>query len=250
MKLNEINIRDPFVVYENGTYYLYGTRAKDFGCHVGGVDVYRSKDLESWSEPIECFNSEQFGLNRKVNWAPEVHRYKGAYYMFITLTQENGLRGTYSLRADSPLGPFVPHSAGALTPSEWECLDGTLYVDDAGAPYLVFCHEHTQIKDGTVCVACFGDIANAERAKAIVQSIAHDPEVGDMFVGVVVRILSTLGAFVEFAPGKDGMIHISKLSEERVNKVEDVLNIGDKVKVKIVKISEKGIDLKLLEKMD
>ena len=83
MKLNEINIRDPFVVYENGTYYLYGTRAKDFGCHVGGVDVYRSKDLESWSEPIECFNSEQFGLNRKVNWAPEVHRYKGAYYMFF-----------------------------------------------------------------------------------------------------------------------------------------------------------------------
>ncbi len=105
-------------------------------------------------------------------------------------------------------------------------------------------------EDGTVCVACYGDVANANRAKAIIQSIAHDPEVGDMFVGVVVRILSKVGAFVEFAPGKDGMIHISKLSEQRVNQVEDVLNIGDKVKVEIIKIGEKGIDLRLLEKMD
>ena len=153
MKATEINIRDPFIVYENGIYYMYGTRARDFGCHVGGVDVYRSDDMESWSEPIECFNSEKHGLNRMVNWAPEVHRYKGSYYMFITLTQENGLRGTYSLRADSPLGPFVPHSVGALTPSEWECLDGTLYVDDMEVPYLVFCHEHTQIIDGTICYA-------------------------------------------------------------------------------------------------
>ena len=105
-------------------------------------------------------------------------------------------------------------------------------------------------EDGTVCIACFGDIANAKRAQAIVESIAHDPEVGDMFVGVVVRILSKVGAFVEFAPGKDGMVHISKLSEQRVNQVEDVLNIGDKVKVEIIKIGEKGIDLKLLEKMN
>ena len=104
--------------------------------------------------------------------------------------------------------------------------------------------------DGTVCIACYGDVANAKRAKAIVESIAHDPEVGDMFVGVVVRVMSKLGAFVEFAPGKDGMIHISKLSEQRVNQVEDVLNVGDKVKVEIIKIGEKGIDLRLLEKMD
>ena len=105
-------------------------------------------------------------------------------------------------------------------------------------------------EDGTVCIACYGDVANAKRAQAIVESIAHDPEVGDMFVGVVVRILSKVGAFVEFAPGKDGMVHISKLSEQRVNQVEDVLNIGDKVKVEIIKIGEKGIDLKLLEKMN
>ena len=179
MKANEINIRDPFIVYENGIYYMYGTRAKDFGCHVGGVDVYRSKDLESWSEPIECFNSEQFGLNRMVNWAPEVHRYKGAYYMFITLTQENGLRGTYSLRADSPLGPFKPHSAGALTPNEWECLDGTLYVDDAGAPYLVFCHEHTQIIDGTICYARMNETLDALEGDVVTLFAASESAVTD-----------------------------------------------------------------------
>ena len=97
-------------------------------------------------------------------------------------------------------------------------------------------------------ISTVGPIENAERAKAIIMSIAHDPEVGDMFVGTVVRIL-TFGAFVEFAPGKDGMIHISKLSSKRVEKVEDVVNIGDTVKVEIIKIGEKGIDLKLLEKM-
>ena len=98
-------------------------------------------------------------------------------------------------------------------------------------------------------IACVGPVENAERAKAIVLSIARDPEVGDMYVGTVVRIL-TFGAFVEFAPGKDGMIHISKLSDKRVEKVEDVVKIGDTVKVEIIKIGDKGIDLKLLEKMN
>ncbi len=103
--------------------------------------------------------------------------------------------------------------------------------------------------DGTVCIASYGDSAAAEKAKAIVESIVHDPEVGDMFIGRVVRILSQTGAFVEFAPGKDGMIHISKLSDKRVDKVEDVLSLGDVVKVRIIKIGEKGIDFKLLEKL-
>ena len=151
MKKEQINIRDPFVVYENGKYYLYGTRAKDFGYRTKGFDVYISDDLIDWSEPIECFNSEKYGLNSAVNWAPEVHKYNGKYYMFATFTQENGMKGTYSLCADSPLGPFIPNSNGALTPNDWECLDGTLYIDESGTPYLIFCHEHMQIVDGTIC---------------------------------------------------------------------------------------------------
>ena len=150
MRNSEINIRDPFVLVKDGIYYLYGTRAANFGRKTAGFDVYKSTDLESWSEPIQCFESEKYGFNSGVNWAPEVHEYKGAYYLFATFTQENGLRGTYILRSDSPEGPFAPHSSDAVTPDGWECLDGTLYVED-GMPYIVFCHEHTQITDGTIC---------------------------------------------------------------------------------------------------
>ena len=105
--------------------------------------------------------------------------------------------------------------------------------------------------DGRVCIATMGtNMENAYRAKNIVLSIAKEPEVGDMYIGKVARILSGKGAFVELAPGKDGMIHISKLADHRVEQVEDVVNIGDTVKVEIIKIGEKGIDLKLLEKIE
>ena len=75
MNCNEINIRDPFVLYENGQYYMYGSRAKNFAMCSGGFDVYVSADLENWSEPKVCFNSEAFDLNNGANWAPEVHKY-------------------------------------------------------------------------------------------------------------------------------------------------------------------------------
>ena len=151
MKKEQINIRDPFVFVEDGKYYMYGTRGSGFGTHTGGFDVYVSSDLEDFSEPIECFNSAKYGFNKSVNWAPELHKYNGKYYMLATFEQESGFRGTYSLVADSPCGPFEPCSKGALTPSDWSSLDGTLYIDENEIPYLVFCHEHTQIKDGTVC---------------------------------------------------------------------------------------------------
>ena len=95
------------------------------------------------------FDSEKFGLNRQANWAPEVHEFNGKYYMFATFLKENDLRGTYILVSDSLEGEFVPLTGKAITPYEWECLDGTFWVED-GIPYCVFCHEHTQILDGTV----------------------------------------------------------------------------------------------------
>lgn len=151
MKQNEINIRDPFILKDGDTYYLYGTRANNFGTKVNGFDVYRTKDLVDFSEPKVCFDSEKWGMNRGVNWAPEVHKYNNEYYMFATFTKENGLRGVYILKSDKPDGEYKPHSDGAVTPDEWECLDGTLYISKNNEPYLVFCHEHTQIIDGTVC---------------------------------------------------------------------------------------------------
>ena len=101
----------------------------------------------------------------------------------------------------------------------------------------------------------FGDVYIASpnedmiaKARKIIELIVNDPEVGLETEGTVVRTAS-FGAFVEIAPGKDGMIHISKLDKKRVDKVEDVVKIGDKVLVKVDGISEKGISLSLVKKL-
>ncbi len=81
-----------------------------------------------------------------------------------------------------------------------------------------------------------------KRALSIIQTIVTDPEIGSMYYGKVTRILP-IGAKVEIAPGKEGLVHISKLDDHRVEKTEDVVSIGDIIPVKVIKISEKGIDL-------
>ena len=102
--------------------------------------------------------------------------------------------------------------------------------------------------DGTVFIAT-NNQEMSDKAKRIIMAIVKEPEIGDEFTGKVVRIMN-FGAFVELAPGKDGMIHISKLAKERVENVTDVVNIGDTVHVKVIKIDEKGrIDLKLIKKL-
>lgn len=102
--------------------------------------------------------------------------------------------------------------------------------------------------DGQVFIAS-DDLDRAEHAKKIVMNIVKDIEVNEEFEGKVVRILD-FGAFVELAPGKDGMVHISKLAKERVEKVTDVVNLGDTVLVKVIKVDDKNrIDLKLIKKL-
>ena len=92
--------------------------------------------------------------------------------------------------------------------------------------------------DGRVFIAGV-DSEMANRAKEIIETITMDLEVGKTYVGKVVKIMN-FGAFVEIAPGKEGMIHISKLAKERVEKVEDVVNIGDTVAVKVIEIDDQG----------
>ncbi len=93
-------------------------------------------------------------------------------------------------------------------------------------------------EDGTIYIAGT-DRDSCEAAKKTIETIVFVPEVGQLYYGKVVRILQ-FGAFVELAPGKDGMVHISKLAERRVEKVEDVINIGDMIWVKVTDIDEKG----------
>lgn len=100
--------------------------------------------------------------------------------------------------------------------------------------------------DGRVFIAT-PDEAMAQKAKTMILNIATDVEVGQTFEGKVVRIMQ-FGAFVELALNKDGMIHISKLAKERIEKVTDVVNLGDTVKVEVIKVDDKGrVDLKLIE---
>ena len=102
--------------------------------------------------------------------------------------------------------------------------------------------------EGKVTIASTDEAMN-EKAKQIIADICFEPQVGEMYEGTVVRILE-FGAFVQLRAGVDGMIHISKLSDKRVKKVEDVVTIGDKVQVEVIKLDEKGrVDLKLVKKL-
>ena len=92
--------------------------------------------------------------------------------------------------------------------------------------------------DGSVSV-CGTDKAMIDKAISIIKSIVTEIEPGQILTGTVVRIMN-FGAFVELAPNKDGMIHISKLSDKRVAKVEDVVNIGDEVTVKVIEVDKMG----------
>ncbi len=92
--------------------------------------------------------------------------------------------------------------------------------------------------DGNVFISGING-ENANKALQIIHTIANDPEVGAIYKGKVVRIMD-FGAFVEIAPGKDGLVHISKLDKSRVEKVEDVVSIGDEIVVKVTEIDRQG----------
>jgi polyribonucleotide nucleotidyltransferase len=92
--------------------------------------------------------------------------------------------------------------------------------------------------DGNIYISAT-DIEVCHAAKKAIENIVFVPEVGKLYYGKVVRILP-IGAFVELVPGKDGMVHISKLENRRVEKVEDVLNVGDMTWVKVTEIDDKG----------
>ncbi|MBQ2249511.1 MAG: S1 RNA-binding domain-containing protein, partial [Clostridia bacterium] len=92
--------------------------------------------------------------------------------------------------------------------------------------------------DGTIRIAAING-AQAEAAKACIDAIVFEPEVGAIYTGTVTSI-KEFGCFVQYAPGKEGMVHISKIAPRRIEKVEDVLKVGDVVKVKYIGLDKKG----------
>lgn len=151
-RLSDIRIRDPFILHDEqtATYYLYGTTDADPWDGPGtGFASYSARDLTGdWTGPASAFVAPDGFWATTQFWAPEVHRYQGRYVMFATFADGAGRRGTQVLAADSPRGPFLPISDGPVTPPSWSCLDGTLHLDGAGDPWLVYCHEWTQTGDG------------------------------------------------------------------------------------------------------
>ena len=158
MELKDINIRDPFVLVYEKTYYMYGTRGETaFTREAFGFDVYISRDLVEWEGPIEVFSRPEGFFSRRSYWAPEVYHRGGRFFMFATFADTKKGLGTMALTADDPRGPFMPWSDGYLTPKDMRCLDGTLYTDKDGKNHIVFCHEWRQVHDGEICVLELSD---------------------------------------------------------------------------------------------
>lgn len=151
----DILIRDPFVLVYEGKYYMYGT-----GLKWNGYGCVTSEDLEHWTEPQWVFQAPAGFDGEGDWWAPECHFYNGSFYLFATYrSAASGKRGTAVFRADTPLGPFEPLSDGHVTPKHRDCIDGTLYVDDRGQPWIVFVGEWTSNADGVgdMCAARLSD---------------------------------------------------------------------------------------------
>lgn len=153
-RTNEIHMRDPFVYCDKKRrkYFLFGTTFAD-GC--GDKDpifeVYESDDMEVWTGPYVAFDPPKGFWGVRHYWAPEVHEYCGKYYMLATF--KGGIktkRGTGILVSDKPEGPYVPHINRAITPKNEEALDATLYVDNNEQPWIIYCHEWTEICEGKI----------------------------------------------------------------------------------------------------
>ncbi|MDF2922375.1 MAG: glycoside hydrolase [Paenibacillaceae bacterium] len=196
MRNEDLQIRDPFVVPVpgEGRYYLFGSTDANIWGKGTGFDVYIGSDLLEWEGPYPVFRPEADFYSEENFWAPEVYEYRGRYYMFATFRRRsNQLLGTGVLASDDLKGPFRPYSDGPVTPENWPCLDGTLYVDNEGLPWMVFCHEWTQVKDGEICAmrltedlkAAAGEpvlLFRASQAGWTTRLDSKSTEAGDVFV--------------------------------------------------------------------
>jgi len=188
MRKNEIRIRDPFILtdFDNKCYYMYGTTALETDSLRAGCtfSVYKSYDLEEFEGPKVIFDGEKIGFWADRDfWAPEVHKWGGRYYLFGSCKAEGKCRATQILVCDTPDGEYLPISDKPITPEEWECLDGTLYIED-GTPYIVFCHEWVQIGDGEIwAMELSPDLTQAVSEPFMLFRASDNPNVSELESG-------------------------------------------------------------------
>ena len=159
---NVEGLRDPFMLVDDGVYYLYGTGVlnKDWDNTTWDCYVNDSGSLSGEWKKTEKLVYQKPAHAQKQFWAPEVHKYNGSYYMLASYySSKTNHRGTSILKAPSPTGPFVEISDGHITPHDIDAIDGTFYVDKNNQPWLVFVHEWTCTNDhiGRMAVAKLSD---------------------------------------------------------------------------------------------
>lgn len=169
--------------------------------------AYKTRDLENFEGPYTVFDGGKTGFWADRDfWAPEVHKYEGRYYLLGSFKAEGKRRATQILVADDPLGPFSPLTESPITPAAWECLDGTLWVEN-GVPYLVFCHEWVQTENGEMCALRLTPDLKAPAGEPFVLFKAGDNPAVDGFEGCAGRQCRiTDGPFLFREDGKLKMI--------------------------------------------
>lgn len=151
MRTDEINIRDPYILLHEGVYYLYGTRSATCWGLADGFDCYTSRDLENWEGPFEVFHRGDGFFADRNYWAPECYAHEGKFYLVTTFGCAEKKKGIYVLAADAPLGPFHVTSEKPLSPEDWSCIDGSVFWDENGDPYLIFSHSFEDEPNGDMC---------------------------------------------------------------------------------------------------
>jgi len=153
VKRSEIGIRDPYILLANGQYYMYGTRNTTAWGPADGFDVYVSDDLEEWNGPIEVFHNDGSFWATENYWAPECIYYRKNYYLIATFGSPDRKKGIQILKSEQPTGPFHTFTDGPLTSEKWNCIDGTVYVDEQGIPWMIFSHGIPEEPRGAMCAA-------------------------------------------------------------------------------------------------
>lgn len=174
--VSSLRLRDPFILVDKKTsmYYLH------FNNNLK-IRVYKSKDLSTWRDEGYSFIAKSDFWGQQDFWAPDVYEYDGRYYLFTTFSNIGVKRGTSILVSDSPNGPFTPLVNKAVTPSNWMCLDGSLYIDKEGNPWLLFCREWLEVIDGEIYAQRLSkDLKTAEGDPHLLFKASEAPWVGSI----------------------------------------------------------------------
>ena len=149
-KIEDIRIRDPFILVDNACYFLYGTRSETAWSDADGFDVYKSTDFINWEGPKEIFHRPKDFWATDSFWAPECIKLGTEYYLIATFGSKTRKKGIEILKSSSPEGPFDSITGGPITSDEWNCLDGTVYFEES-VPYLIFSHSVPEESRGAIC---------------------------------------------------------------------------------------------------